>query len=335
MSWKRPLRSSGARLLWALGLSRPLRVGRGRLTIVTFHRVLTDPMTSPLPHLAVTPGFLRAALHFFDEHYTCLTLREAVTRLREGAHTHRPLLAVTFDDGRKDNFLHALPALRATGVPATFFVPAASVDDPRPLWHDELAWIARSLLERGGAEELARVAGIEPPTEDPIRRVLARAKELPAAERLPWIASLRRHTPELSLPSWEGPMVWSELRQLLRDGHEIGSHSMTHDVLLEELGADPRREVAESRALLERKLEAPVTSFCFPTGSYDAGTLRAVREAGYTCAVTTHWGANTPETDPFELRRFDIQGTRNSSRRGELDRSVLAWRLSSLPGTPG
>ena len=30
---------------------------------------------------------------------------------------------------------------------------------------------------------------------------------------------------------------------------------------------------------------------------------RLVREAGFTCAVTTRFGINTPQTPPYELRR--------------------------------
>jgi hypothetical protein len=44
-------------MLWALGATRPRWSGRGKLTIVTFHRVLPpdDIAAAPLPGLCVTP----------------------------------------------------------------------------------------------------------------------------------------------------------------------------------------------------------------------------------------------------------------------------------------
>ncbi len=40
----------------------------------------------------------------------------------------RPVVAITFDDGYEDNFVHAYPRLRALEVPATFFVTVGLVE---------------------------------------------------------------------------------------------------------------------------------------------------------------------------------------------------------------
>ncbi len=123
-------------------------------------------------------------------------------------------------------------------------------------------------------------------------------------------------------------MPWHELRQLVREGHEIGSHSMSHDVLLDSLGANQAAEVKDSRSRIERELSTTVRSFCFPTGEYDDTTLQEIRKAGYQSAVTTQWGANLRDADPFELRRYDIQGDLNADGKGGANQQVLAWRLS-------
>ncbi|MBW2395787.1 MAG: polysaccharide deacetylase family protein [Deltaproteobacteria bacterium] len=328
------VRDLGAQLFWHLRISQPRRAAADRLTIVTFHRVLPDPNNSPLPHLAVTPAFLRGCLDFFADHYTCLTVSQATERFFSGDRPTRPLLAVTFDDGRKDGFLHALTALRASHVPATFYVPAGCVEDTKPLWHDALAWIVRRLKEQGATDAVrAEVPGLG--EGDLAHAVVQQAKQLSEPDRDALIARLGSLAGSVNFPFWEQPMSWSELRQLAQEGHEIGSHSMSHTVLREELGADQHREVTESRHLLEENLNGSVTSFCFPTGEYDDATLRELNEAGYQNAVTTRPGPNDGEANRFELRRFDVQGPLNSNRRGELKRAVLAWRLSRLPGAPG
>ncbi|MCP5055890.1 MAG: polysaccharide deacetylase family protein [bacterium] len=334
MALRHHVRDLGAQLLWHLRLSRPGRTAADQLTIITFHRVLPDPNDSPLPHLAVTPALLRGCLDFFADHYTCLTVSQATERFFSGERPARPLLAVSFDDGRKDGFLHALSALRATHVPATFYVPAGCVEDTKPLWHDALAWIVRRLEEQDATgavrEELPELGDAALP-----HAVVQHAKKLSEQDRGALIARLGKLAGEMNFPFWEQPMNWSELRQLAQEGHEIGSHSMSHSVLREDLGADQHREVAASRLLLKEELNEPITSFCFPTGEYDDATLRELKNAGYQNAVTTQPGPNDANADCFELRRFDIQGPLNSNRRGELKQTVLAWRLSRLPGAPG
>jgi hypothetical protein len=61
--------------------------------------------------------------------------------------------------------------------------------------------------------------------------------------------------------------------------------------------------------ILEQRLGHPLRSFAYPVGWLDqAGYygVRAVHESGFDWAVTTVYGFNTPETDPYLLRRIEI-----------------------------
>ena len=48
-------------------------------------------------------------------------------------------VAVTFDDGYRDNLVHAKPVLARYGVPATLFLATGFIDQDAPFWWDELA----------------------------------------------------------------------------------------------------------------------------------------------------------------------------------------------------
>lgn len=62
MSAKTLLRNNIARLLFLMTLTSPAQRGRGRLSIITFHRVLpeTERQAYPFPGLVVTPEELDA-----------------------------------------------------------------------------------------------------------------------------------------------------------------------------------------------------------------------------------------------------------------------------------
>src|SRR5262249_56491307 len=61
--------------------------------------------------------------------------------------------------------------------------------------------------------------------------------------------------------SLDDPRKFELVREAVRRGHEIASHSLTHPKL-RSLGYDEkRREVAESREKLERLLGVPVLGF--------------------------------------------------------------------------
>ncbi|MHB1133324.1 MAG: polysaccharide deacetylase family protein [Chloroflexota bacterium] len=103
-------------------------------------------------------------------------------------------------------------------------------------------------------------------------------------------------------------LTWEQISALAAAGHGIGSHTLSHPDL-RQLGAkELRRQLAGSKAELERRLGQPVFDFCYPAGFYNAAALAAVREAGYDTAVTTRHAWHAPEESRLELSRLRIQG---------------------------
>jgi peptidoglycan/xylan/chitin deacetylase (PgdA/CDA1 family) len=130
-------------------------------------------------------------------------------------------------------------------------------------------------------------------------------------------------------------MTFDELRTLLGEEHEIGSHSHSHPILTLSDDQTLRDELAISAQKLSEQLKQAPTSFCYPNGDTDERVVRATRASGYRRAVTTAWGSNPHGADPFRLLRFDMQGTTARSRRGSLSVPRLALRMSRYQPRPG
>ena len=143
-----------AKMLQTSRVIEPDRILRGRLAIITFHRVLPESERNayPLPGLAVTPSELEWFLEYFGKYFECGTLSESVRKWDENPEARKPVLAVTFDDGQLDNWRYARPVLDRLGVKASFFVPVNSVQDGVPLWHDRIAWAVQRAVEIRPAE---------------------------------------------------------------------------------------------------------------------------------------------------------------------------------------
>ncbi len=104
----------------------------------------------------------------------------------------------------------------------------------------------------------------------------------------------------------EALMTADHARELVARGHEVGSHTLTHTSLTTITVEDARREIADSRRVLEDLVSAPVTAIAYPFGRYDTTTESLVRDAGYRRAVTTREALIPDDPDWFALPRVSV-----------------------------
>lgn len=102
------------------------------------------------------------------------------------------------------------------------------------------------------------------------------------------------------------PLDWREVKAMQERGIEFGSHTITHPMLSHVSPDVARREIGESKRMLEDRLGTAVPYFCYPRGDLNEAVKRIVREEGYRAACSTLPGLNRTGTDLFELRRTYI-----------------------------
>jgi peptidoglycan/xylan/chitin deacetylase (PgdA/CDA1 family) len=127
----------------AIGLRRLFGSrSRGRMGIVTYHRVSPVIEGIPPPTHNVTPDRLRAHLQgLLDRGFTIWPLREMLRYHGLGKPTPPRALSLTFDDGYQSVYAEAWPILKEFAVPATVFLATAYLDSPAPFPFD--SWGAR------------------------------------------------------------------------------------------------------------------------------------------------------------------------------------------------
>ena len=95
----------------------------------------------------------------------CEELPDRVTmdQVAQGAvyDQHQYCIAITFDDGYRDNFVCAFPILKKLGIPATIFLATEYMDSGQLPWYDQvrlafkLTTRAHFYVDRGVAREAA------------------------------------------------------------------------------------------------------------------------------------------------------------------------------------
>jgi hypothetical protein len=78
---------------------------------------------------SATPDQFDQQMRWRKEHCDVIPLREALDRAAGDRDPRsKPAVAITFDDGYDDNFVHAYPILQRHGIEASFFVTTGFID---------------------------------------------------------------------------------------------------------------------------------------------------------------------------------------------------------------
>jgi peptidoglycan/xylan/chitin deacetylase (PgdA/CDA1 family) len=281
------------------------RARRGAFQILTYHRVNDeqDPFFSAVP-----TRVFQAQMAWVSRTCRVLTVEALVERLRRGDLPRRAV-AITFDDGYRDTLTHAAPILARHGLPATVFLATGFIGTAEVPWLDRLAMA----LKTTRAQTFAAPWGGTVSLAGPAARVRAMERALGWLKRRPddeMRRSVDRVLDTLGVTDQRCfknlMLTWDDVHALAGASFAIGAHTVNHPILSRVTPQRAWTEILGSRSMIESACGRPPLAFAYPNGApedYTETVKQLVREAGFTCAVTTRFGVNTRRTSPFELRR--------------------------------
>jgi peptidoglycan/xylan/chitin deacetylase (PgdA/CDA1 family) len=308
-----------------LGLFRWLN--RNRLLILTYHSVL-PPGSGLEAHESrnvVDQDVFGWQMEYLATHHRCVPLADAIRDLQAGRPLPPYAVAVTFDDGFRNNLRYAVPVMRRWGIPATIFLTTGYIGrGARLLWTEHVgrllggAAIPLSITLPGGPAPLTLSVGAAAERAGAVKAALRWFKGLSVEDRDRAIQELERLVGASPAGAGEGAVLnpdrytfltWEEAQDLARMGVTIGSHTVHHPILSSLGDAERVREVVESKREIEERLGTACTLFSYPNGTaddFDDRDQANLRAAGYLGAVSQIGGLNDRRTNRFALRRLNI-----------------------------
>lgn len=102
-------------------------------------------------------------------------------------------------------------------------------------------------------------------------------------------------------------LSWDQIKEMQNSGLiEIGSHTINHVNLKELSLKELRKEIFESKKILEARLGNKIKFISYPGGAFDERVKKMVKLAGYQAGFTTDPGEKFPNDDIFALKRVRI-----------------------------
>jgi peptidoglycan/xylan/chitin deacetylase (PgdA/CDA1 family) len=251
-----------------------------------------------------------------DNRFNVVSVKDLCARIEEGRPIMPKTVAITVDDGYEDFYTWAYPVFAKYALPVTVYITTDFIDQRTWLWPDTIEYI----LETSGRRHLTVQLGDEQKEFDlqtvPQRRLAwssigSHCLSVSNNEREVVIKRLAEHLqvkiPDVPVREY-GAMRWHQLREMSRNGIDVGGHTRTHPVLTSINSSQADAEIRGSKVQIEHQLDQSADSFAYPNGTrsdYNEAVKALVRAAGYKNAMVAFADASVTD-DLFELRRYPI-----------------------------
>lgn len=287
----------------------------GALSIVTYHAV--TPETPPLDDWCFLPAKKFAAqmafLHRFG--FRVLPLGEALEALKNGTLKPRSV-AITFDDGYRNNVTTALPILEKYRFPSLVYVTTGLTGSKKTLWPNRVV-AALETTRKASIEFHGNVLSLGT-HHDRVRanrnlqkliKSVFPANTNAGAEEVEKACGTAVN-PDFSRDHQFSMLDADTIRQAAAKGlMEFGAHTVSHPILSGLSDSAVQTEITESITRVAEASGQACRHFAYPNGSradFDERAVNVVRALGMESAATTFEGRVTAQSDPLMLPRWGI-----------------------------
>lgn len=286
----------------------------------------------------ISSDTFRWQLEKIIEHYRVWSFGDCIQHYIANGRWPARCAVITIDDGYRDFYEFAYPELRRLNLPATFFVTVNFIMQKIWLWPDRLHYALDKTVKSDfqidikGQLKIFTIKDQASKTRA-WKTLIDCCIMLDDIDKVQLIGSVEKalavNLPELPTDDYAAAN-WRQLVEMLRNGIEIGSHTMNHPILSRINREDLDHEVKESRAVLEDRLQAPVYTFCYPNGQpgdINKDIVNAVKSAGYIGAP--YW-LDMNNWDPFLMPRIGVSNDRDEFLSKLYGLELVGQKLNNL-----
>jgi|TARA_R100000093_G_scaffold71777_1_gene48964 peptidoglycan/xylan/chitin deacetylase (PgdA/CDA1 family) len=240
-------------------------VNRKKPKILMFHRI-SDGHNK----LGIDQELFEAQIGYIAKNFDVISMKQMVDELRSGT-IHNNAVAITFDDGHADFYKLAWPMLKRYKLSATLYITTGFIDQTCWLWPDALRYMVENTKEDNCRIDDGSNKKVELAFPDSAwSRLADYALSLGVEQRQRFLEKLSE---KLNVPLPDYPVEpyfgcsWSQIREMVAEGLDVGSHSITHPILSALSKADLEKELYGSGKKIEKELGFFPEGICYPNGA--------------------------------------------------------------------
>ena len=328
---------------------RSLKKTFAKKAIILMYHSISEPGIDPW-ELAVSPANFEKQLQVLQKIFKVSSVGEIVAGVQRGRLRNKSV-ALTFDDGYRDNIESAAPLLEKYNVAATFFI-TNTFGEGQIYWWDHLAnlilttpqlpadfniTIRGEVFNYSIGEESALneyydqlhrrwVAPDTPPTKRSTLyyKLWQFMQPLPPAEINRLINEIKDWAgikEELIFPGTL--LITEEQLKKLSNHHliDIGLHTANHIALRYHSALTQETEILLNQKQLEQIINKKISTIAYPYGEYNNITIGIVKKIGLQAGFTVEHNIVNCDSNPFRLGRFQVKNWNAT----QFEENLVEW----------
>jgi peptidoglycan/xylan/chitin deacetylase (PgdA/CDA1 family) len=284
-------------------------------------------------------------MEYLKKNRHVVPLSDVIKHFRGELELSRYSVAVSFDDGYRDNYDNAYPVLRSLELPATVFLTVGYIGSSRKLWWervlemlDEMDKNELQMILAGGSicpEKTAREL-ISYTSQNGDRTKLGASvidsfKLMKEDQRIRLVDLLdEAQKPNKDDNDKRSFLSWAEIKEMAANNITFGSHTMYHPILTQVTKARAREEIQTSKSELESGLKREVAFFAYPDGMFNSEIMQLVAEAGYEAAFATSRHNTNTGHHLYALGRRRVGEGHSMFPDGNFSKELFEMEISGL-----
>lgn len=263
----------------------------------------------------------RKQIQWLSRHRKIVPVSDIVERLEQRLPIPNTWVALTFDDGYRDNYSSALPVLESMQAHASFYITWNVLSGKQEFFYDRIHESIRKTDRESIAIEFEGRVFKGPTLTDSqkldlIQSIVLGIRNLSEAQRAQCVMQVEAACENAGSSVRQSYLDEQTLHAFSRSALvKIGSHTLSHPDLATCTDSLLKDELQLSKESLSALTGYAIDGLAYPFGkavNYNSDVSRCCAELGYNYALTTRYGGVNETSDPYQLCRV---GARDSLTR--------------------
>lgn len=262
-------------------------------------------------HLKMSPKAIEEMVKYARSRGCEFVSLDNITQHRRIWEQPRKLIAITLDDGYRDNFVNGTPIFRKLNIPFCIYICTKMIEGKMLYWWEILEKIILENEKVVLADNREFDSSSKPKKEQAfldIREIILKSPQKNLQDNLETL--FKNYIIDYKLGNDNLGLTWQQIKELLKDSLcTIGNHTYSHNAFTGCTDDEIKEDIARAAREMRKHTGFEMKHFAFPFGEATAVSqhdIELVKNLGFRTSATTKDGLVCYGTDPLEIPRVFV-----------------------------